>query len=94
MRILAQEQRPRDPGLAAIFYESLAHRQDVRFIETTFRGAAPVARSAKRNLLRGFLRVGLFGVIGRDEARDVGEKFARSGLTGKRMWHGDLQGNG
>jgi hypothetical protein len=53
--------------------------------EAGVKGAAAVAGGAKSHLLLKIARLRVLGVIGRDQAGDVGKIFDRGGLSGEWM---------
>ncbi|MNF49783.1 hypothetical protein D3C84_310660 [compost metagenome] len=82
MGIDADKQRTVDALGFAIQANGLADGQDVPFIETQLERAATVPRRTERNALGSHRGIGLAGVIGRNQSRDIDQqgcwcRFAR-----------------
>ena len=87
----AGEERPGRPLALAVLADGLADRQDVILVEAVAQRRAAVPRCAEGDGVRRLSRVGMIGVVGGDEPRDVDQQVARGGLAGKGMdGHNDL----
>ncbi|MNI26741.1 hypothetical protein D3C73_804520 [compost metagenome] len=78
------EQRTIDALGFAIQADRLADRQNVPFVETQIERAAPVSGRAERHTLGRDAGIGLAGVIGRDQSRDIDQQLCRCRFARKR----------
>ncbi len=76
-------ERAVDAPPGAVVGDGLGDGGDVVVVEAAGRRCAAVARGAEADPLERVGRVGVGGVIGRDEARDVDESFAWGRLAGQ-----------
>ncbi len=82
-------QRPGDALRLPLLGNGLADGENVVLIERVFERRAAMAGRAERDSLRRLLRIGLLRVVGRNQLRDIDQKFARRGFSGQwRRWHG------
>ena len=88
MGVAADEQRAVVPLVAAVVADRLRRREDVRLVERRLQRRAAVAAGAERDLLVDVVGVGLAGVVGGDEVRDVDEIRRLGRLTCPRVVHG------
>jgi hypothetical protein len=71
MGVHSEKEWPINILLFAVLANCLRNCQDVPLVEASVESGTPVTRGSKRNALRGHVRVGLHGVVGRDEFRDI-----------------------
>jgi hypothetical protein len=82
VRVDAEEDGAVDLLLAPVLTDRLRDGEDVRFGEHRVQRRAAMTGCAEGDPLLGLVRVGMLRVVGRDEARDVGEHRGLGGLTG------------
>ncbi|MCY1420473.1 hypothetical protein D9M71_360950 [compost metagenome] len=84
MGIDADEHRAVDAFGLAVQADGLADGQDVMFVEAQVERAAPVAGGTEGHALGGDRGIGLAGVIGGQQSRDIDQRASWSRFT--RQW--------
>ncbi len=85
VRVLAQEQRPVDPPIAAVVADRPGDRQDVRLGERVVARRAPVPAGAEGDALPRVARIGTVRVIGVLQRREVDQDVDRGRLARQGM---------
>jgi hypothetical protein len=80
--VAADEQRTGRALRRAVLDDRLGGRQDVRFVERRVQARTTVPGRAERHLLGDVLRIGLHGIVGRHDLRDVDEILGLRRLPG------------
>ncbi len=85
VRVHAHEKRTADAFTPPVFDDRLCDSGNMIIVEAAIQGTSAMPGGAEGDLLAGFTRFGVNGVISGHQAGNIGEIFDGGGFTGERM---------